>query len=305
MSIREWMRRSIAPVLGVLAVAVLASASFAQALDTPTLQVNRAGFFRIDLDVKAGASGAPNGFVVQWMKKSTFDAVGWPSDEYDPNAAYCDFTGDPTLNTDARSGSFQLGPDGAIQIQVGDLFDETGVDGSYLDQIPPGEYVFRVWAEGTGAPGTESAKSEALSAATASAECTQGFWKNHPELWPAGCMPMLLGTVAYTQAQLLAIFGQPAAGNGLTSMAHQLIATKLNLCNGSSSTNIAATIAAADALIGGLVVPPVGGGFLSPASTSALTNTLDDWNNGFIPGVVNCPTPATPTTWGHVKSLYR
>jgi hypothetical protein len=304
MSIRQLMRRSIALVLGVLAVGALASASVAQALDTPTLQVDRVGFFRIDLDVHAGASGAPNGFVVQWMKKSTYDVVGWPSDEYDPNAAYCDFTGGPTLNTDVRSSTFQLGPNGAIQVQIGDLFDETGVYGSYLDQIPPGEYVFRVWAEGTGAPGTESAKSEALTASTTNPECTQGFWKNHPETWPASCTPMLLGTVSYTQTQLLAIYNEPANGNGLIALAHQLITAKLNICNGSSATNIAATVAASDALIGGLVIPPVGAGFLSPASTSALTNTLDDWNNGIIPGVVDCVTPTTPSTWGHVKSMY-
>jgi hypothetical protein len=48
----------------------------------------------------------------------------------------------------------------------------------------------------------------------------------------------------------------------------------------------------------------VGGGFLAPASTSALTNTLDDWNNGIIPGVVSCATKTTKTTWGKVKSIY-
>jgi len=58
-------------------------------------------------------------------------------------------------------------------------------------------------------------------------------------------------------------------------------------------------------LIGGLVVPPVGGGFLAPGSTSALTNTLDDYNNGIIPGVLNCATKTSQSTWGKVKSLYR
>jgi hypothetical protein len=305
MSIRQLLRCCHAPLLGLLAVAALASSSFAQALDTPTLSVNRAGFFRIDLDVHAGASGAPNGFVIQWMKKSTFDAIGWPTDEYDPNAAYCDFIGDPTLNTDSRSSSFQLGPDGAIQVQMGDLFDETGVDGSYLDHIVPGEYVFRVWAEGSATPGTESAKSQLILAATTNPECTQGFWKTHPEAWPLGCLPMTLGTVSYTQAELLSILNTPAMGNGLLTLAHQLIATKLNLCNGSSPTNIQATINAADAMIGGLVVPPVGGDSLAPGATSGLTGTLDDWNNGIIPGVVACATPATHSTWGRVKSLYR
>ena len=296
-------------LLGALAAAMLfvtAGSAFAQALDTPSLTLNRAGFFRIDLDVHAGVSGAPNGFTIQWMKKADFDEYGWPSNEYDPSAATCDFTGTPTLNTDPRSGSFALGSNGAIQVQMGDLFDETGLYGYYLDALPPGEYAFRVWAEGTGAPGSGSVPSLTMFASTTIApECTQGFWKTHPEAWPPGCTPMLLGTVVYTQAQLLSIYNQPAVGNGLISLAHQLITAKLNICNGSNPANIAATIAAADALIGGLVVPPVGGGFLAPASTSALTQTLDDWNNGLIPGVVSCATKTSQSTWGKVKSLYR
>jgi hypothetical protein len=305
MSVRELLRRSYAPLLGLFAVAALASVSFAQALDTPTLKVNRVGFFRIDLDVQAGVSGAPNGFAIQWMSKSAFDATGWPANEYDVNSIWCDFTGQPTFNTDARSSSYQLGTDGAIQVKMGDLFDETGVTGSYLDGVVPGDYVFRVWAKGNGTPGTGSAKSVTLTASTSNPECTQGFWKTHPDSWPVGCTPMLLGTVSYTKTQLLNILNTPAGGNGLIILAHQLIATKLNLCNGSSPTNIIATVNAADALIGGLVCPPVGGDSLPPSATNGLTNTLDDWNNGIIPGVVACATPTTHSTWGKVKSLYR
>ena len=164
-----------------------------------------------------------------------------------------------------------------------------------------------MWALGDGVnAGTGSAPSVVqFFSTTGNPECTQGFWKNHPEVWPPGCTPMLLGTVAYSAAQLMSIYNEPAVGNGLISLAHQLITAKLNSCNGSNLTNVAATIAAADALIGGLVVPPVGGGFLSPASTSALTQTLDDYNNGIIPGVVACVTPARKSTWGGLKSLYR
>ena len=63
---------------------------------------------------------------------------------------------------------------------------------------------------------------------------------------------MLLGTVAYTKPQLLSIFNQPAVGNGLISMAHQLITTRLNICNGSNPTNVLAALTTADALIGRL-----------------------------------------------------
>src|SRR5258708_7036744 len=130
MSTRVLLRHCRASLVGLFALAMLASSAFAQALDTPLISVDRAGFFRIDLDVQAGASGAPNGFVIQWMKKSDFDVLGWPANEYDAHAAFCDFTGVPTLNPDPRSSSFELSPSGAIQVQMGDLFDETGVYGS-------------------------------------------------------------------------------------------------------------------------------------------------------------------------------
>jgi hypothetical protein len=297
------LRGAIATAL----IAVMAPLALAQALDTPTLTKTGGGFFRIDLDVQAGASGAPHGFLIQWMSKSDYDDYGFGDIDTDYYSAYCEFEGAPSLNTDARSDSYTLASHGVIGIQMGDLFDETGVYGSYLEHVRPGEYAFRVWALGDGVnPATASAPSVVqFFSTTGNPECTQGFWKNHPELWPLGCTPMLLGTVAYTDVQLLAIFNEPANGNGLVSLAHQLITAKLNGCNGSDLTNVAATIAAADALIGGLVVPPIGAGFLAPASTSALTETLDDYNNGIIPGVVACVTPARKSTWGNLKSLYR
>ena len=121
-----------------------------------------------------------------------------------------------------------------------------------------------------------------------SAGCTlgQGYWKNHPEAWPVG--QVTLGTVAYNAAQLQAIFAQPVAGNGLIQLAHQLIAAKLNIANSASGTAVAATVAAADALIGALVVPPVGDGTLQTSQTSALNDMLDAYNKGLIgPGA--CP----------------
>ena len=105
---------------------------------------------------------------------------------------------------------------------------------------------------------------------------------------------------------MLAILGQPVVGNGLVSLAHQLIAAKLNIAQGASSAAVAATIAAADAQIGSLVVPPGGAGFLSTASTSSKTQILDNYNNGII-GPGHCGDTATRehSTWGALKSLYR
>ena len=106
---------------------------------------------------------------------------------------------------------------------------------------------------------------------------TQGYWKNHPAEWPV--TSVTLDSVTYTQAQALDIFAQPVAGNGLVALAHQLIATKLNVASGASNP-VVNEIAQADAAIGALVVPPVGSGFLAPASTSGLSQALDDYNTG-------------------------
>ena len=68
----------------------------------------------------------------------------------------------------------------------------------------------------------------------------------------------------------------------MIALAHQLIAAKLNVANGADDTAVAGYIAAADALIGGLVVPPVGSGSLPSSQTSALTEALRKYNEGDI-----------------------
>jgi hypothetical protein len=89
-----------------------------------------------------------------------------------------------------------------------------------------------------------------------------------------------LGNVTYTQQQLLDILHEPVRGNGLISLAHHLIATKLNVANGADPSCIEQTIADADAMIGDLVVPPVGTGYLAPRDVEALKDTLEDYNEG-------------------------
>jgi hypothetical protein len=108
----------------------------------------------------------------------------------------------------------------------------------------------------------------------------QGFWKNHPAQWPVN--QLQLGNTTYTQDQLLSILHQPVSGNGLVLLAHQLIAAELNIANGAPGSCIQQTIADANALIGNLVIPPVGTGYLSPADVSALADTLDQYNEGML-----------------------
>ena len=291
-----------------------ASAATAQTLDTPTLDVFDQTRASITLEVHAGPSGAPGGFVVEWMTRATYDQLGgWPTDSYFAGLSYCTFDGIPTYNLGLGTLNYILGPNETARVEMGDVFDETGVYANYWDELDAGhDYVFRVRAVSDGYS-DESLNSSTLFASTEPRglvnDCTltQGFWKNHPQSWPV-FVTMNLGSVAYTQAQLLAIFAEPTKGNGLISLAHQLIAAKLNILAGATPPPAVSTaIANADALIGALVVPPVGAGSLAPGTTSPLTQTLDDFNNGTI-GPGHCPdgiTGSKTTTWGRLKTIYR
>ncbi|MGH2570173.1 MAG: hypothetical protein ACRDGR_03040 [bacterium] len=142
-----------------------------------------------------------------------------------------------------------------------------------------------------------------LTAPVAGANCTQGFWENHPEHWCTD--DLYLGNVYYTADQLLDIFDQEVQGNGLVSLAHQLIAAKLNAACGSVPSPAAAL---ADALIADLVVPPIGNGYLHPSQTSALVSQLDAYNNepGDPNGFGGCsPIAVEEFSWGRVKASYR
>jgi cysteine-rich repeat protein len=140
----------------------------------------------------------------------------------------------------------------------------------------------------------KAAKGTASTPVTADCTFTQGYWKNHPAAWPVSSLT--LGTVSYSKEQLLAIFHTPVKGNGLISLAHQLIAAKLNVAAGATPAAVSASIASADALIGSLVAPPVGSGSLATGATSSLTGALDSFNNG-VTGPGHCgDTPNPPSS---------
>lgn len=115
---------------------------------------------------------------------------------------------------------------------------------------------------------------------------TQGYWKNitqHP--WPASVVAngMFLGNVHYSYDQLTLILGTPPATNYLSQLANQLIAAKLNAANvpnAATGGSLYGSIASADALIGDLVVAPVGDGFLTSDQASAVQNALTLFNQG-------------------------
>ena len=257
------------------------------ALDTPTIACASATQSSITIRFTAPASGAPAGFSLQWMKKADFLLYGWsPADATLLCAA--GFSGNANLSR------YDLAAGESVDVVVGDFLFDNGASTDCMTPLECGvAYVFRAFSHATSSY-MRSADTATLEASTLpctqvqACTYTQGYWKTHGPVptgnntntWPVASL--VLGSVSYTDLQLQSIFNTPAAGNGLLVLAHQLIATKLNIANGTDPTAIAATVAAADALIAGLVVPPVGKGKLAPSVTSSLTALLTSYNEGAI-----------------------
>jgi hypothetical protein len=302
--------RGLVIVCAVVSSLIPGSAAFAQTpLDVPSASLVTAQPSGLLMQLQAGQSGAPSGFYVEWMTKADYDALGgWPTgSQSPPSYSFGIFWGTPTFILTPGEPDFSLGANASVNIGVGKLFDETGIatDNS-AELVASEQYVFHVMARSWATTPGSAFSQTFLTGTSASNNCTftQGYWKNHPSVWPVSSL--MLGTVTYSKAQLLSILGQPAGGNGLIILAHQLIAAKLNIANGASSTSVATTIAQADAAIGNLVVPPVGSGYLSPGSTNGWSTTLDDYNNGQLgPGHCDTTTPVHGVSWGQLKVTYR
>jgi hypothetical protein len=268
-----------AAILGCLfAVATLLSPAVVAAkptLATPTLSFSNETQTTIDVTVTAGSTGAPYGFSLQWMTLDDYLANGFSS--VLPLGCEASFAGP------ANNSRYALAAGTSVTVTVGDFTVDNGFSTICQGPLVCGTtYVFRVFAHG-GAAWLLSPKSDPLAAQDTTAPCTksgtctlsQGYWKNHPNDWPV--TSLTLGNVLYTETQLLEILNDPVVGNGLISLARQVIAAKLSIDAGSDPTPIAGVIPTADALIGNLVVPPIGGGFLAPSVTDALTSALKDW----------------------------
>ena len=258
-------------------------------IDKPNITCGDPSEVSIDIQVcapgGAGATGLPAGFSLQWMTKADYDANGgWISSD---NPALCkaSFSGNANLSR------YNLAAGQCVAVKVGEFLFDSGAStncGKALECDT--EYVFRAFGHATSSLNRSDFTSNLLCSTLPcneggeSCTFTQGYWKNHVvdadgiPIWPVNSLT--LGTVNYDQTQLLSIFNTPAAGNGLISLAHQLIAAKLNVENGADPTDAQQAIADADALIGGLIIPPVGNGFLKPSVTSSLTEALTDYNEG-------------------------
>src|SRR5262249_16999965 len=69
---------------------------------------------------------------------------------------------------------------------------------------------------------------------------TWGYWKNHLSAWPV--TSLTLGSQVYSQSELINILGLPVAGDASISLAHQLIAAKLNVLNGTNPATAGTSI---------------------------------------------------------------
>jgi hypothetical protein len=271
--------------------------SIKEALDPLTLTCTAVSGAAINVTVCAGNSGAPAGFSIQWETIADYNAYGWSS-ENAPSYRCASLSGVPGC-----ASQYSLGSKQCVTVNVGNnLFDDCGASATCgpTDLQCGTTYIFRAFAHNV--PGGLKASDKSGTTQCTTFDCggqgctyTQGFWKTHG---PVGCATgnntnkwwdatnnvavtsLTLGSVSYTDLQLCSILNTPAGGNGLISLAHQLIAAKLNIANGSSATSIQSSIDAADALIGSLVIPPVGNSSLAPSVTSSLITALTNYNEG-------------------------
>jgi hypothetical protein len=293
------MTKTITTLAALIAMSTIALAKPAPTpkatLSTPTVICFSSTPSSMTVQVQAGATGAPAGFSLQWMKTADLQALGgvWPEEGF----CKASFSGVPWCS------NYNLAPNATITIEVGDvLFDACGASSQNCSQVPldcATQYSFRAFAH---ANSTYNRSAFSATTICSTEVCvsdggctyTQGFWATHgpipvgnsQNLWPV--TTLTLGSVSYADLQLLSIFNTPAQGNGLLPLAHQLIAAKLNIANGADPTDVALAISDADALIGSLVVPPVGSAFLSPSATSTLVQALTAYNKGVI-GPGHCP----------------
>jgi hypothetical protein len=289
-------------VIAALALAALAVGTRPAAaappktkIDTPTISCGSRTQVTIEIQVCAptgtGATGLPAGFSLQWMTAADYAANGnqWYLSE-DPRLCKASFSGNANLSR------YNLTAGQCVTVKVGEFLFDEGASTNCSGALACGtSYVFRAFGHATN---TLNRSDFTPNLPCGTLPCghgdtctfTQGYWKTHG---PAGCNPsgglnvwpvtsLTLGTVTYTASQLCSIFNTPAAGNGLIALAHQLIAAKLNVAAGADATAVASYIAAADSLIGGLVIPPVGSGSLAPSATSTLTGNLAGYNEGAI-----------------------
>jgi hypothetical protein len=111
---------------------------------------------------------------------------------------------------------------------------------------------------------------------------TLGYWKNHPDAWPASMLPITIGGVSYTRDQAIYQM-QRINKDRTTQMFAQLVAAELNVAIGNDSSCIGSSISFADAW---LIANPLGSNVSGSSAAWAIGepyhNQLDAYNNGLL-----------------------
>jgi uncharacterized surface anchored protein len=122
---------------------------------------------------------------------------------------------------------------------------------------------------------------------------TQGFWKNHEDVWPAPFSPNAQWMTPQKQVIGMTWDGlfsvPPKGGNSYDQLAHQWMAAKLNRAQGApTSSAVLQALNAAEAWL--LANTPVSGPLpsIKNAQADAWGTTLDNFNNG-LAGTSHCP----------------
>jgi hypothetical protein len=123
---------------------------------------------------------------------------------------------------------------------------------------------------------------------------TWGYWKNHVSLWPV--TSLVLGSQTYSQTELITLLGLPVAGDASINLAHQLIAAKFNVLNGTNQATDGGAIAAADSILStfsGKLPYNVGASSTVGAQMTTTAGNLDTFNSDGLaqPGCTNGPAP--------------
>jgi hypothetical protein len=170
-------------------------------LDAPLLSCEGATQATIFLRITAGASGAPAGFTVQWVKHEDYPSLvcgaggqgsqndGWGG--ISPCAA--------SLSGVPGCSIYNLGPGESIVIEIGNLLDAecgVGLEGCGADELECGmEYVFRAFAHNVPSGLNRSPFTNNVCCPTdpctpgEGCTYTQGYWKTHPCEWPLLFVP--------------------------------------------------------------------------------------------------------------------
>jgi hypothetical protein len=278
-------------------------------VDTPVLALGQVGRDYLDIQVCApaglGATGLPAGFSIQTMTRSELLANGGWYDSEDPRLCKASFSG---VASDSR---YNLAPGGCVTIGMGDLVLDNGVSTNCAGPLTCNTaYVFRAFGHANSTFNRSDFTTDLIGMTAPCNDritCTSPwcFWANHfpssadcsipPAVdypWPVSTL--MLGSISYSICELVSIlnsnlFNTP---NALILIAREQIAAKLSIARGADGSVVTQAVSDADALIGSLVVPPIGDGFIAlTADIATLLQTLKDYNYG-VTGPGACPDSA-------------